>query len=84
MVTGPSVRAARALLGWTQGDLAKRAHVGVRTVKRIEKGEPTIPLVADAIERAFRDAGIRVVHDADELAKLKGGVGLAIVQAAAS
>ena len=33
------IRAARALLGWRQEDLAKAAKVGLATIARIEQGE---------------------------------------------
>ena len=32
------IRAARQALGWTQNDLAKRAHVSPRTIHAVEKG----------------------------------------------
>jgi transcriptional regulator with XRE-family HTH domain len=33
------IRAARALLGWTQDQLARRAGVGLATLRRIEQNE---------------------------------------------
>jgi transcriptional regulator with XRE-family HTH domain len=33
------IRAARQARGWTQADLAERAHVSARTVHAIEKGQ---------------------------------------------
>jgi predicted transcriptional regulator len=52
------IRAARALLGWRQGDLAKAAKVGLATVARIEQGEgmvqgnfSTITRIQQALER---------------------------------
>ena len=80
-VTGRYARAARALLGWTQQDLAKAANVGVRTVKRFENDEDTRPAQASSIRRAFETAGLRVFEDARELAKLEGEIGVAIVLA---
>jgi len=43
-VTGAQVRAARALLRWTIGDLADAADVGISTVQAIERtdGLPVI------------------------------------------
>jgi transcriptional regulator with XRE-family HTH domain len=32
------IRAARQAIGWTQNDLAKRAHVSPRTIHAVEKG----------------------------------------------
>jgi transcriptional regulator with XRE-family HTH domain len=39
-ITTRQVRAARALLGWTQEELADRAGLGLSTVRLIERGEP--------------------------------------------
>lgn len=36
MIDGRQIRMARAALRWTIGDLAKRADVGERTIKRFE------------------------------------------------
>ena len=36
MITSHQIRAARALIGWSQRELAERAEVGVATVRRIE------------------------------------------------
>jgi transcriptional regulator with XRE-family HTH domain len=33
------IKAARALLSWSQGDLAEAAHVSIPTVKRLEAEE---------------------------------------------
>lgn len=80
-MTGRNVRAARALLGWTQADLSVRAKIGLRTVKRFENDEETTPVVAAAIERAFEDAGLQIFRSADEMAKIKE-FGVAIVMGA--
>lgn len=34
------IRAARQARGWTQAELAVRAHVSPRTIHAIEKGQP--------------------------------------------
>lgn len=39
MLTGAQIRAARALLRWTTGELAKRADVGIATVHRAEASD---------------------------------------------
>ena len=53
-------RAARGWLGWTQSDLAKRARVGLSTVKDYESGKRTpIANNLDAMRRAFEAFGIR-------------------------
>ncbi len=54
------VRAARALLQWSQGDLAKEAAVGISTIAEFEKGSRT-PIANNlaAIRRALEAAGVR-------------------------
>jgi transcriptional regulator with XRE-family HTH domain len=36
MITAAQVKAARALLGWSQGHLAEKTGLGVATIKRLE------------------------------------------------
>jgi transcriptional regulator with XRE-family HTH domain len=62
-ITVSQVKAARALLGWKQPDLADAAGVSVPTIKRYETGTSPIPVVKAAIVRALEDAGITFVHD---------------------
>jgi transcriptional regulator with XRE-family HTH domain len=57
MATPRQIRAARALLGWTQQALADRALVAINTVNAIEKDRPypkddTIEAVVLALEKA--------------------------------
>jgi ribosome-binding protein aMBF1 (putative translation factor) len=59
------VRAARGWLGWSQQDLAKRAHVGLSTVKDFENGtRKPIANNLSAIQQALEAAGVRLVFDA--------------------
>ena len=78
-MTGLHARAARALLGWTQGDLAKRANVGVRTIARIENGEDVTALARTAVARAFEDGGVRIFAHVSEIEHLDVETGLAII-----
>jgi transcriptional regulator with XRE-family HTH domain len=57
MATSRQIRAARALLGWTQQALADRALVAINTVNAIETDRPypkedTIESVIHALEKA--------------------------------
>jgi DNA-binding XRE family transcriptional regulator len=57
MATSRQIRAARALLDWTQQTLADRALVAINTVNAIEKDRPypkdeTIEAVTTALEKA--------------------------------
>lgn len=59
-LTGRIIRAARALLGWTQGDLAEHAGVSLVTVQKIES-QNAVPGKWDsvaAVERVLIDAGV--------------------------
>lgn len=69
MLHPAQIRAARALLGWSQDDLAEVADVGVATVRRIEVLEKpagnvaTLVRIQDALEKAgilFLDADRKV------------------------
>ncbi len=58
-ITPRQSRAARALLGWTQPDLARAANVGRTTVAEFERGKSTpIANNMDAIRAALEAAGI--------------------------
>ena len=64
-------RGARAMLGWSQGELARAASVSKTTVVDFERGlrVPHRNNLA-AIRRAFEDAGIKFI------AENGGGAGL--------
>jgi DNA-binding XRE family transcriptional regulator len=75
VITSGQIKAARALLGWTQVQLAEAAGIGEISVKNIERG------VTDArastltkIQAAFEKAGVQFI--ADGAPSLEGGVGL--------
>lgn len=59
-------RAARGWLGWSQQDLAKRASVGLSTVKDFESGNRT-PIMNNltAIQRALESGGVELISDPD-------------------
>jgi ribosome-binding protein aMBF1 (putative translation factor) len=59
------VRAARSWLGWSQADLAAKAHVGLSTIKDFEGGNRT-PIANNlaAIQQALEGAGVEFVDDA--------------------
>src|SRR5919199_309744 len=59
-LTPKHVRAARALLAWSQQDLAKRAGVATSTIADFERGQRTpVANNAQAIRSALETAGIR-------------------------
>ena len=60
MITGRQVRAARALLNWTQEMLAEKAVVALTALKRLEseRGLPVHESTRDQVRRALEAAGI--------------------------
>jgi len=55
------IRAARALLGWSQDQLARRADVGLATLRRIEQTEGIVKgnfSTVLKIQKALEQAGI--------------------------
>jgi transcriptional regulator with XRE-family HTH domain len=68
MLQSAQIRAARALLGWRQQDLAKAAKIGLATIARIEQGEgPAQGHVSTiiAIQHALERAGVRFFEEED-------------------
>jgi len=59
LITGRQLRAARALMGWEQAELARRARVAIGTIRRMESFEreigsrtSTLSQVLSTLERA--------------------------------
>jgi transcriptional regulator with XRE-family HTH domain len=64
MITPAQVRAARALIDWSQLQLATAAHVGVVTVRQFEGGdtEPR-PATLIVIRQALEAAGVEFLPE---------------------
>jgi transcriptional regulator with XRE-family HTH domain len=64
-LTSAQVRAARALLKWSQRDLAAKAGLFIDTVKEFELGKSN-PVMSTllALEKAFREGGVEFVEAA--------------------
>ncbi len=64
MIIATQCRAARALLNWSQQELADRAGVGIVTVRQLEAGN-TQPRRAtlDVIRRALESAGVEFIDE---------------------
>lgn len=61
MLTGVQIRAARALLRWTTGELAKRSGVGIATVHRAEAVDDVPPMNARTLMKlrnSLQEAGV--------------------------
>jgi DNA-binding XRE family transcriptional regulator len=58
-ITPAQCRAGRALVKWTQAELAEAAGVGKRTIEAFEAGRDSFhPRTIDAIRSAIRSAGV--------------------------
>lgn len=65
-VTPDQIRAARVLLRFEQAELARRAHVSVVTIRRLESmtGHARVaPATFDGIRRALEEAGAEFIPD---------------------
>jgi predicted transcriptional regulator len=59
MITARQIRAARALLGWSQQQLADKAIVSLNALARLEKGNVDSRMsTLQAVEKALAKAGI--------------------------
>lgn len=64
MITGPQIRAARALLGLDQRELARLSGLSVPTVQRMEACEGSVRAVVDSLEKvmnALAQAGVELI-----------------------
>lgn len=70
MITPAQIRAARALLGWHQTDLAAAAGVSFNVVSRVER-ELVDPRASTlrAIQTALENAGVEFIEDGVKLAR---------------
>lgn len=69
------IRAARALVNWSQGELAERAGISKQSVNRIEGGGMDVRFsTMNALADALRSAGVEMSEDAS------GMVGVAIAR----
>jgi len=74
MLQVAQLRAARALLGWRQHDVAQAAKISVATIRRIESQEGLLTGYVSTllkIQAAFEQAGIQFIDD-----DVTGGFGL--------
>jgi transcriptional regulator with XRE-family HTH domain len=64
MISSEQCRAARAWLGWSQQELARRAHVGLSTIKDFERGDrKPIANNLNAIQSAIEAEGITFIDE---------------------
>jgi predicted transcriptional regulator len=62
MISARQIRAARALLGWSQQELADRAIVSTNALMRLERGKVDSRLsTLQSVERALSRGGIEFI-----------------------
>ena len=77
MITAAQMRAARALLGLDQRDLAERTGLSLPTIQRMEASEDVIRGNVDSLMKligGLNDAGIELIGDG--IASTAGGRGV--------
>jgi hypothetical protein len=65
-LTGPQIRAARALIRWTAEDLSRQSAVSVRTIRRAELTDRDTSMTAAndlAIRSALEFAGVEFIDE---------------------
>jgi predicted transcriptional regulator len=67
MISIEQIRADRALLGWSQTQLAEAAERSLPTIKRLEGGDGEGPVVSDdvrdAVQRVLEKAGVEFIAE---------------------
>lgn len=75
MIQPSQIRAARALLGWHQAELAQRAGIGLATIQRLERASDGVLMAHVStlmkLIRCFEEAGINFL-----MTDQGGGVGV--------
>ena len=69
MITVAQLRAARALIGWSQPELAERSGVGIATVRRMEGTRGLPKTTAEnvwKVQQALEDAGVVFIDQNEE------------------
>jgi transcriptional regulator with XRE-family HTH domain len=79
VIVGAQMRAARALLGLDQRELARLAGLSLPTIQRMETSPGSVRAVVDSLERvleAFAARGVELIADGAPSAGLGFGVRL--------
>jgi predicted transcriptional regulator len=72
MISIPQLRAARALLGWSQADLAENAGLSEISVKNIERGAATPKTsTMEALITAIEKAGVEFTNGGQPGVRMK-------------
>jgi len=74
VINGRHIRAARGLLGWTQGELSKKAKVALGTIRRMEETDGPVRARTETLGRvvvALEKAGVEFLDDGKPGVRLK-------------
>jgi predicted transcriptional regulator len=74
LIDGRHLRAARAILGWTQQELSKKSQVALGTVKRMEGFDGPVGARTDTLRKivaVLEKAGIEFLNDGQPGVRLK-------------
>ena len=66
VITAAQLRAARAIIGWSQPELAERSGVGIATIRRMEgaRGLPkTTAEIVWKVQKSLEDAGVVFIDE---------------------
>lgn len=64
MTTPEQLRAARAILGWSQDEVAIQIDASSKTIRRAEKGAATVSTeTVKAIRTALENAGVEFIAE---------------------
>lgn len=77
MIAGSQIRAARALLGLDQRDLARLSGLSLPTIQRMESSEGSVRAIVDSLEKvldALTAAGVEMIQDGAPSAGVGRGV----------
>ncbi len=69
LITVAQLRAARALIGWSQTELAKHSGIAIATIRRMEGTRGLPKTTAENVwkaQRALEDAGVVFIDEDDE------------------
>lgn len=79
MISGTQMRAARALLGLDQRELARLSGLSLPTIQRMESSEGSVRAVVDSLEKvinALTEAGVELIAEGAPSAGIGRGVRL--------
>jgi predicted transcriptional regulator len=75
LISGRQLKAARALVGWEQTDLARKSGVAISTVRRMESFDGEVGArtsTLSLVQRALEKAGIEFLNDTRPGVRMRG------------